>query len=61
MTNLNITPAPGAALPQGVQFVPLPAKIVNMEPAWAGLAFFLFHEEIVLVDPRTRHIVAIIG
>lgn len=61
VTNLNITPAPGVAVPQGVQFVPLPQNIISMQPAWAGLAYFLFHQEIVLIDPHTRRIVAIIG
>jgi hypothetical protein len=60
VTNLNITPEVGSPLPS-VQFAPLPPRIVEMQPAWKGLAYFVFRDEIIIIDPQTRRIVAIIS
>jgi hypothetical protein len=32
-----------------------------MQPAWKGLAYFVFRDEILTIDPQTRRIVAIIS
>jgi hypothetical protein len=34
--------------------------IIEIEPAWRGYQYFLVGEEIVVVDPNTLEIVAVI-
>jgi len=43
-----------------VRFAPIPASIIVIEPAWRGYEYFLVREEIVIVDPATMEIVAVI-
>jgi Protein of unknown function (DUF1236) len=50
----------GTRVPRTVRFVPLPASIFEIEPAWRGYEYFLVRDEIVVVDPRTMEIVAVI-
>jgi hypothetical protein len=43
-----------------VELVPLPQTIVDVEPAWQGYLYFLVGDEIVVVDPNTLLIVAVL-
>jgi hypothetical protein len=38
----------------------VPTTIVAIEPTWRGFEYFLVGDEIVIVDPRTLEIVAVI-
>jgi Protein of unknown function (DUF1236) len=40
--------------------VALPQTIVELEPAWRGFEYFVVGNEIVIVDPRSLEIVAVI-
>jgi hypothetical protein len=59
-TNLNISLSVGVAVPEAVQFAPLPANIVLIEPAWRGYEYFVYGEQIVIIEPGTRRIVAVL-
>ena len=37
-----------------------PAEIVTIYPEWRGYEFFLVRDQIVVVDPRTLEIVAVL-
>jgi hypothetical protein len=51
----------GTVVPrEKVKFVPLPSTIVEIQPAWRGFEYFLVGDEIVIVDPATLRIVAVI-
>jgi hypothetical protein len=51
----------GTVVPRGrVTFVPLPSTIVEIEPRWRGFEYFLVGDEIVVVDPATLRIVAVV-
>ena len=51
----------GTVVPRGkVKFAPIPASIVEIEPAWRGYEYFLVGNEIVVVDPSTLKIVAVL-
>jgi len=51
----------GTVVPRGkVKFVPLPSTIVEIEPAWRGYEYFLVGDELVVVDPATLRIVAVL-
>jgi len=47
-------------VPREVSFHPLPAEIVTIYPEWRGYEFFLVRDQIIVVDPRTLEIVAVL-
>jgi hypothetical protein len=51
----------GGVVPRDkVKFVAVPSTIVEIQPAWRGFEYFLVGDEIVIVDPATLRIVAVI-
>jgi hypothetical protein len=51
----------GTVVPRGkVKFVAVPSSIVEIQPAWRGFEYFLVGDEIVIVDPATLRIVAVV-
>jgi Protein of unknown function (DUF1236) len=52
--------AVGTAVPRSVRFVSVPRTIIAIEPSWRGYEYFTVGEQIVIVDPRSMEIVAII-
>ena len=58
--SVNFNVAVGVAVPATVHFAPLPASIVSIEPAWRGYEYFVHADQLIIVDPRTRRIVAIL-
>ncbi|MEH6950492.1 DUF1236 domain-containing protein [Nitrobacter sp. NHB1] len=60
-TNVNFSIAVGTRVPRTVSFHPLPAEIVSIYPSWRGYEFFLVRDEIIVVDPRTLEIVAVLN
>jgi Protein of unknown function (DUF1236) len=59
-THLNISVHVGAAVPPSVHFYPLPVEVVDVYPEWRGYDFILVGDEIIIVNPRTHRIVAIL-
>jgi hypothetical protein len=59
-TNVNFSIAVGTRVPRTVSFHPLPTEIVDIYPSWRGYEFFLVRDEIIVVDPRTFEIVAVL-
>ena len=60
VTNINFSISVGTRVPRDVGFRPLPAEIVTYYPDWRGYEFFLVRDQIVVVDPRTFEIVAVL-
>jgi hypothetical protein len=60
VTNVNFAISVGSRVPREVGFHTLPAEIVTIYPQWRGYEFFLVRNEIVVVDPRTLEIVAVL-
>jgi hypothetical protein len=50
----------GTRVPRSVHFVPVPRNIVEIEPSWRGYDYFLVGDQIVIVDPRSMEIVAVV-
>jgi len=50
----------GSVVPRTVRVAPVPQTIVEIEPAWRGFMYFVRADEIVIVDPRTLEIVAVL-
>jgi uncharacterized protein DUF1236 len=58
--NVNFQINVGTVVPRTVRVAPLPVTIVEIQPAWRGYMFFIVGDEIVIVEPNTLRIVAII-
>jgi hypothetical protein len=56
----NFEVSVGTRVPRTVRFVALPLAIVEIEPAWRGFEYFLIGDRMVVVNPRSMEIVAII-
>ena len=59
--HLNINVNVGAALPGDVTLEPLPPDVVSLVPEYRGYDFVVVNDEIVIVQPSTRHVVEILG
>ena len=60
VNNVNFSISVGTRVPREVSFHPLPAQIVTIYPEWRGYEYFLVRDQIVVVDPRTLEIVAVL-
>jgi len=60
VTNVNFSISVGTRVPREVHFHPLPAEIITIYPDWRGYEFFLVRNEIIVVNPRTLEIVAVL-
>jgi hypothetical protein len=56
----NFSVSVGARVPRTVRFATLPRTIVEIEPAWRGFEYFMIGDQIVVVNPRSMEIVAIV-
>ncbi len=60
VTNINFSIKVGTRVPRTVGFHPLPAEVVTIYPNWRGYEFFLVNDQIIVVNPRTLEIVAVL-
>jgi uncharacterized protein DUF1236 len=58
--HLNVSMRVGTRVPESVHFYPLPVEVVDIYPEWRGYDYILVGDEIVVIDPRTHEIVAIL-
>ena len=60
--NVNFSISVGARVPrEGVRFYPLPTEVVTIYPEWRGYQFILVRNEILVIDPNTYEIVAVLN
>jgi Protein of unknown function (DUF1236) len=59
-TNVDISINVGERLPEQVRPRPLPADIVTIVPQYRDYEYTVVHDEIAIVDPRSREIVDVI-
>jgi Protein of unknown function (DUF1236) len=50
----------GTAIPRSVRIVAVPQEIIEIEPTWRGYEYFMVGDQVVIVDPRSMEIVAVI-
>lgn len=60
MTNVNFSISVGAQVPSTVRFYPVPGELVQIYPHWRGYDYFLVGDQIIVVNPRTQEIVAVL-
>jgi Protein of unknown function (DUF1236) len=59
-TNVNFAISVGTRVPREMAFHPLPTEVVTIYPEWRGYEFILVNGQIVVIDPQTFEIVAVI-
>jgi hypothetical protein len=59
-TRLSVSVSVGTRIPASVHLYPLPVEVVEVYPEWRGFDYILVGDEIVVINPRTHDIVAII-
>lgn len=59
LTNVNFSLSVGTAVPRDVRLQPLPAEVVEIVPQYRGYDFVLVKDEIVIVEPSSYKIVAV--
>ena len=60
LTSVNFSITVGTRVPRDVRFYPLPREVVTIYPEWRGYEFILVNHQIIVIDPRTFEIVAIL-
>jgi hypothetical protein len=60
VTNISFNVSVGVKVPRTIVLNPLPATIVEIVPEYRGYEFFLTASAIVIVDPETFEIVAVL-
>jgi len=60
VTNVNFSISVGTRVPRDVTFHTLPERVVTIYPEWRRYKFILVKEQIVIVDPDTYEIVAVL-
>jgi hypothetical protein len=61
VTNIDFSVSVGTKVPrERVSLRALPTEVVTIYPEWRGYEFFLVRDEIIVVDPRTLEIVAVL-
>lgn len=59
-SKLNISISVGTRVPSTVKYHPIPQQVIVIYPEWRGFDYILVGDQIVVLDPRTHEIVAIL-
>ncbi len=60
MEHVNFSISVGTRVPHDVRFYPLPAEVITYYPEWRGYEFILVGDQVVVIDPRSFEIVAVL-
>ena len=60
VTNVNFSINVGTVVPRSVKIVAVPATLVEIHPAWRGYSYFVYNDEIIIVEPGTMKIVTVL-
>jgi hypothetical protein len=61
VNSVNFSLSVGTVVPRTVRVVVLPEPIVRIHPAWRGYMYFIVGDQIVIVEPGTLRIVAVLA
>lgn len=59
-SKLNVSIRVGVRVPSSIRFYPLPAQVVTIYPQWRGYDYILVGNQILVLDPRSHEIIAIL-
>ena len=60
VTNVNFDIRIGTVVPRTVRIAPVPVTLIEIEPTWRGYMYFVSGDTIIIVEPRTLEIVAVL-
>jgi hypothetical protein len=60
LANANFSIAVGSRVPRDITFHALPAEVVTIYPEWRGYEFIRVRDQILVINPRTLEIVAVL-
>jgi len=61
VTNVNFAISVGTRVPrEGIELHALPSRVVTIYPEWRSYRYVLVREQIVIIDPNTYEIVAVL-
>ena len=60
-SSINFNIGVGTVVPRSVHFVTVPQTIVEIYPEYRGFEYFVVDEEIIIIDPHTLKIVAVLN
>ena len=60
VTNVNFDIRVGTVVPRTVRIAPVPVTLIEIEPTWRGFMYFVSGDTIIVVEPRTLEIVAVL-
>ncbi len=60
VSNVNFSINVGTVIPRTVRIVGVPRTLIEIHPEWRGFKYFVYNDEIIIVDARTFRIVAVI-
>jgi hypothetical protein len=60
VSNVDFAISVGARVPRTIHFYTVPVELVHIYPQWRGYDYFLIGDQIIVVDPRTHEIVAVL-
>jgi len=61
VTNVNFNVSVGTVVPKSVHRVAVPQEIIVIHPAWRGFLYFVVNDEIIIVEPGSLKIIAVIA
>lgn len=61
VTSVNFSLNVGTVVPRTVRVVALPGPVIEIYPAWRGYLYFMVGDQIVVVEPGSLRIVAVIS
>jgi Protein of unknown function (DUF1236) len=60
VTNVNFNISVGTRIPRDVSYHALPAEVITIYPEWRGYNYVLVRDQIIVIDPQTFEIVAVL-
>jgi Protein of unknown function (DUF1236) len=61
VNNVNFSISVGARVPrEGIELHTLPSRVVTIYPEWRSYRYVMVREQIVIIDPNTYEIVAVL-
>ena len=58
--HVNFSIRVGTRVPRDITFHPLPTEVVTIYPEWRGYEFILVGDQVVVIDPQSFEIVAVL-
>ena len=60
VSNVNFNVRVGTVVPRTVTLVAVPAPLIEIYPAWRSYVYFIVGEQIIIVEPSSHKIVAVL-